>query len=239
VSPILEVVDLIAGYGRIEALHGVDMRVERGEAVTAIGANGAGKTTLLKTIAGLIRPRRGRISLEGENVTSWSAERRARAGIALVPEGRQVFPDLSVRDNLLLGAYGRRRQSGIPEDIDKAVALFPILGERAQQLAGTLSGGQQQMLAIGRGLMSRPKVLLLDEPSLGLAPLAVREVVDKLVALAEAGSTLVLVEQNAAAAFRVAARGYVLDRGEVVIEGSIETLRQDPRVHSAYLGKLG
>lgn len=238
-SPILEVVDLIAGYGRIEALHGIDMRVEQGEAVTTIGANGAGKTTLLKTIAGLIRPRRGRISLEGENVTSWSAERRARAGIALVPEGRQVFPDLSVRDNLLLGAYGRRRQSGITEDIDKVVALFPILGERGQQLAGTLSGGQQQMLAIGRALMSRPKVLLLDEPSLGLAPLAVREVVDKLVALAEAGSTLVLVEQNAAAAFRVAARGYVLDRGEVVVEGSIETLREDPRVHSAYLGKLG
>jgi len=145
VSPILEVVDLIAGYGRIEALHGIDMRVEQGEAVTTIGANGAGKTTLLKTIAGLIRPRRGRISLEGENVTSWSAERRARAGIALVPEGRQVFPDLSVRDNLLLGAYGRRRQSGITEDIDKVVALFPILGERGQQLAGTLSGGQQQM----------------------------------------------------------------------------------------------
>ena len=236
---ILEVVDVVAGYGRIEALHGVGMRVEQGEAVTTIGANGAGKTTLLKTIAGLIRPRRGRISLEGQNVTGWSAERRARAGIALVPEGRQVFPDLSVRDNLLLGAYGRRRQSGITEDIDKVVALFPILGERGQQLAGTLSGGQQQMLAIGRALMSRPKVLLLDEPSLGLAPLAVREVVDKLVALAEAGSTLVLVEQNAAAAFRVAARGYVLDRGEVVVEGSIETLREDPRVHSAYLGKLG
>lgn len=208
------------------------------EAVTTIGANGAGKTTLLKTIAGLIRPRRGRISLEGENVTSWSAERRARAGIALVPEGRQVFPDLSVRDNLLLGAYGRRRQSGITEDIDKVVALFPILGERGQQLAGTLSGGQQQMLAIGRALMSRPKVLLLDEPSLGLAPLAVREVVDKLVALAEAGSTLVL---GAECRRCLPGRGPRLrarpwrSRGR----GIIETLREDPRVHSAYLGKLG
>jgi len=235
---VLEVVDLVAGYGHVEALHGVGLHVDEGEAVTVIGANGAGKTTLLKTIAGLVGPWRGRIVLAGDDVTRWPAERRARAGLALVPEGRQVFPELSVRDNLLLGAYGRRRRAGIRDDLDRMHALFPILAERAKQVAGTLSGGQQQMLAIGRALMSRPTVLLLDEPSLGLAPLAVREVVDKLVELAAAGSTLVLVEQNAAAAFRVASRGYVLDRGAVVAEDVIARLRDDPRVHAAYLGTV-
>lgn len=236
---VLEVEGLVAGYGRVEVLHGVSLGVAEGEAVTTIGANGAGKTTLLKTIAGLIRPRQGRILLDGRDVSSWPAERRARHGIALVPEGRQVFPEHTTRDNLLLGAYGRRRKGGISSDLAKVEELFPILEERRGQLAGTLSGGQQQMLAIGRALMSRPKVLLLDEPSLGLAPLAVREVVDRLVELAGAGSTLVLVEQNAAAAFRVASRGYVLDRGEVVVEGSITDLRNDPRVHTAYLGQPG
>jgi branched-chain amino acid transport system ATP-binding protein len=234
---VLAVEDLVAGYGRVEALHGVSLAVAEGEAVTTIGANGAGKTTLLKTIAGLIRPRSGRILLDGTDVTGWSAERRARNGIALVPEGRQVFPEHTTRDNLLLGAYGRRRRGGVDEDLAKIEQLFPILQERRGQLAGTLSGGQQQMLAIGRALMSRPKVLLLDEPSLGLAPLAVTEVVDRLVELAGSGSTLVLVEQNAAAAFRVAARGYVLDRGDVVVEGPITELRNDPRVHTAYLGQ--
>jgi len=234
---VLQVEDVVAGYGRVEALHGVSLHVAAGEAVTTIGANGAGKTTLLKTVAGLIRPRHGRVVLDGEDVTSWSAERRARQGVALVPEGRQIFPGHSTRDNLLLGAYGRRRQGGIDDDITKVEELFPILRERRNQLAGTLSGGQQQMLAIGRALMSRPKVLLLDEPSLGLAPLAVREVVDRLVALADDGATLVLVEQNAAAAFRVARRGYVLDRGEVTAEGSVDDLREDPRVQSAYLGQ--
>lgn len=235
---VLEVVDLVAGYGRIEALHGVSLSVEQGEAVTMIGANGAGKTTLLKTVAGLIPASGGRVLLDGGDVTGWPAERRARAGIALVPEGRQVFSELSVHDNLLLGAYARRRSGGIADDVTGVGELFPILAERRDQLAGTLSGGQQQMLAIGRALMSRPKVLLLDEPSLGLAPLAVREVVDKLVGLAGGGSTLVLVEQNASAAFRVASRGYVLDRGEVVVSGPVDTLREDPRVHSAYLGTI-
>ncbi len=234
---VLEVEDVVAGYGRVEALHGISLKVAEGEAVTTIGANGAGKTTLLKTIAGLIRPRSGRILLDGADVTGWPAERRARHGIALVPEGRQVFPEHTTRDNLLLGAYGRRRRGGVSEDLAKVEELFPILKERRGQLAGTLSGGQQQMLAIGRALMSRPKVLLLDEPSLGLAPLAVKEVVDRLVELADAGSTLVLVEQNAAAAFRVASRGYVLDRGDVVVEGPITELRNDPRVHTAYLGQ--
>jgi branched-chain amino acid transport system ATP-binding protein len=234
---VLEVEGVVAGYGRVEALHGVSLTVAEGEAVTTIGANGAGKTTLLKTVAGLIRPRRGRILLDGTDVTGWPAERRARHGIALVPEGRQVFPEHTTRDNLLLGAYGRRRSGDVDEDLAKVEGLFPILLERRGQLAGTLSGGQQQMLAIGRALMSRPKVLLLDEPSLGLAPLAVKEVVDRLVELAGAGSTLVLVEQNAAAAFRVASRGYVLDRGDVVVEGPITELRNDPRVHTAYLGQ--
>jgi branched-chain amino acid transport system ATP-binding protein len=233
---VLQVSGLVAGYGQVEALHGVDLQVAAGEAVTIIGANGAGKTTLLKTVAGLIRPTSGRIFLEGKDVTGWTAERRTRAGLALVPEGRQVFPGLSVRDHLLLGAYGRRRQAGIRADMDRMHALFPILAERAQQPAGTLSGGQQQLLAIARGLMSRPQVLLLDEPSLGLAPLAVAEVVARLVELATGGATLVLVEQNASAAFKVASRGYVLDRGEVVAADAIESLRTDPRVQAAYLG---
>lgn len=236
---VLEVADVVAGYGRVEALHGVSINVARGEAVTIIGSNGAGKTTLLKTIAGLIRPKTGRLLLDGEDVTSWSAEKRCRAGIALVPEGRQVFPGMSVMDHLLLGAYGRRHKTGVKDDLERIMELFPILRERSTQLGGTLSGGQQQVMVIGRALMSRPKVLLLDEPSLGLAPLAVQEVVNKLVALALDSTTLVLVEQNAKAAFKVASRGYVLSRGEIVIEDDINHLRNDERVQAAYLGING
>lgn len=233
---LLEVTDLRAGYGRIEALHGVDLHVDTGEAVTIIGSNGAGKTTLLKTIAGHIRASAGRVVLAGEDITTWSPERRTRAGTGLVAEGRQVFPGLPVIDHLLLGAYTRRRAPDIRSDVDHILDLFPILRERSKQLAGTLSGGQQQLMVIGRALMSRPKVLLLDEPSLGLAPLAVKEVVDKLVELVGEGTTLLLVEQNAKAAFRVAERGYVLHRGEVLVEDSVDALSRDPRVQEAYLG---
>lgn len=233
---VLEVSDLRSGYGRIEALHGVSLNVDTGEAVTIIGSNGAGKTTLLKSIAGLVPARAGRIELAGEDVTRWRPERRTRAGLAMVPEGRQVFPGLSVTDHLLLGAYTRRRKRTVRGDMDGIYDLFPILRERTAQLAGTLSGGQQQLLVIGRALMSRPTVLLLDEPSLGLAPLAVEDVVQRLVQLAGEGTTLLLVEQNAAAAFRVAGRGYVLNRGDVVVSGSVEELQGDERVHRAYLG---
>ncbi|MGI8716902.1 MAG: ABC transporter ATP-binding protein [Lapillicoccus sp.] len=231
---LLEVRDMRAGYARIEALHGVSLAVGSGEAVCTIGPNGAGKTTLLKAVSGLLPARGGRVLLDGADITRWPAERRARAGVVLVPEGRQVFGALTVRENLELGAYGRRR--GAAAEMERTLDLFPVLRERDRQLAGTLSGGQQQQLAIGRALMGRPRVLLLDEPSLGLAPLAVREVTDKLVALAASGTTLVLVEQNATAAFRVASRGYVLDRGVVVIEAGTPALREDPRVQAAYLG---
>lgn len=234
---VLEVTDLRSGYGRIEALHGIDLHVETGEAVTIIGSNGAGKTTLLKTIAGHIRPRSGRVVLAGEDVTTWSPERRTRAGVGLVPEGRQVFAGLPVIDHLWLGAYTRRRDRSVRADIDHMLDLFPILRERSGQVAGTLSGGQQQVMVIARALMSRPKVLLLDEPSLGLAPLAVREVVGKLGELVAEGTTLLLVEQNAKAAFQVASRGYVLSRGEVVAEDDVVALQQDQRVQEAYLGR--
>jgi len=234
---VLEVTDLRAGYGRIEALHGVSLHVDTGEAVTIIGSNGAGKTTLLKTIAGHLRPTAGRVVLAGEDISHWTPERRTRAGIGLVPEGRQVFPGLPVIDHLLLGAYTRRRDAAVRSDLDHMLDLFPILRERSKQLAGTLSGGQQQLMVIARALMSRPKVLLLDEPSLGLAPLAVHEVVDKLTQLVGEGTTLLLVEQNARAAFQVASRGYVLTRGEVIAEDDVTALQADPRVQEAYLGR--
>ncbi|GIL31168.1 ABC transporter ATP-binding protein [Actinocatenispora comari] len=233
---VLSVTELVAGYDRIEALHGIDIEVRAGEAVTLIGANGAGKTTLLGTIAGLLKAWRGRIQFAGEDVTRWSAERRTRAGLALVPEGRRVFAGLTVEENLHLGAYSRARSS-TAEGLATVYELFPKLKDRRRQPAGTMSGGEQQMLAIGRALMSRPKLLLLDEPSLGLAPLAVREVADALVELAGRDTTLALVEQNAQVAFHVAQRGYLLDRGRVVTAGSVDELRDDPRVHQAYLGQ--
>jgi branched-chain amino acid transport system ATP-binding protein len=235
---------LVAGYGRVEVLHGIDLDVRKGQAVTVVGANGAGKSTLLKAIAGLLSARTGRVELLGGDVTGWPAERRARAGMALVPEGRQVFGGLSVRDNLLLGAYGRRRAAAPDGDgrvspheaLRQVHELFPVLAERARQPAGTLSGGQQQMLAVGRALMGRPALLLLDEPSLGLAPGAVREVVVKLRRLAAIGTTIVLVEQNAVAAFKVAERGYVLERGRLTLSGTTAQLGADPQVRRAYLG---
>lgn len=226
---------LVSGYGRIEALHSVDVAVDAGQAVTVIGPNGAGKSTLLRTLAGLSRPWQGTVEFDGTDVTHWSAERRARAGLVLVPEGRHVFAGLTVEENLRLGGYAAGRAATTP-GLNAVYDLFPALAGRQRQPAGTLSGGEQQMVAIGRGLMSRPKLMLLDEPSLGLAPQAVRLVTDALVELAGRGTTLVLVEQSASVAFQVAYRGYLMERGDLVASGPVDHLRKDPRVLRAYLG---
>jgi branched-chain amino acid transport system ATP-binding protein len=231
----LSVRDLSAGYGPVTVLREVSLEVAAGEAVAVIGPNGAGKTTLLQTIAGLLRPRGGSIELAGRQCAGEPAERMVALGVSLVPEGRQVFAGLSVDDNLLLGAYVRRRHGTARQDLAAVYDVFPQLASRHRQLAGTLSGGEQQMLAIGRGLMSRPRVLLLDEPSLGLAPIVVGQVVERLMMLRDRGTTILLVEQNARAAFRVAARAYVLVHGQVVTAASVEVLEGDPRVHAAYL----
>jgi branched-chain amino acid transport system ATP-binding protein len=241
-APALEVRDLVSGYGHVEALHGVSLHADVGDAVTVIGANGAGKTTLMKTIAGLVPVRRGQVLVHGKDVSRWSAERRVRDGIMLVPEGRHVFAGLSVEENLTLGAYARRASPAVLRARrERALDLFPRLGSRLRQPAGTLSGGEQQMLAISRALLGAPRLMLLDEPSLGLAPRAVTEVVDALVTLIGSSpdgdaTTIVLVEQNAHAAFAVASRGYLLDRGEVAADGPTEELKADPRVQASYLG---
>jgi branched-chain amino acid transport system ATP-binding protein len=223
---LLSVTGLSAGYGRVRALDNASLEVAAGEAVAILGPNGAGKTTLLRTLAGLQRPAGGTVTFQGRNVTGRPAERLVREGVVLVPEGRGVFPGLSVRDNLVLGAY-RRRGRG---DLDDVHALFPILAERGRQRAGTLSGGEQQMLAIGRALMARPRLMMLDEPSLGLAPLAVRQVIDRLAELRDGGTTILLVEQNVRAALRIATRGYVLRRGTVVLDAPADRLLEDPRL---------
>jgi branched-chain amino acid transport system ATP-binding protein len=227
---MLSVSDLSVHYGGIRAVDRVSLTVEAGEAVAILGPNGAGKTTLLRALAGLERPAEGSVTFAGSDVTGHGAERMVRAGIALVPEGRGVFADLSVRDNLVLGAYHHRRVS-----LDGVHALFPLLRERGRQRAGTLSGGEQQMLAIGRALMARPRLLLLDEPTLGLAPLAVRQVVERLSALRAQGTTILLVEQNTRAASAVATRGYVLRQGRIAAEGTTEELLGV--VETSYLGR--
>jgi branched-chain amino acid transport system ATP-binding protein len=234
---LLRVEGLDSGYGSLTVLRGVSLRVESGEIVAVIGANGAGKTTLLKTVSGLLTPSQGKIVLEDQDITRESAHRIVRRGIAQVPEGRQVFAEMTVRDNLELGAFawshgGAARQ----QEMERVLALFPILRERSSQLAGTLSGGQQQMLAIGRALMARPKLLLLDEPSLGLAPMVVKTIFDVLVQLKSTGLSIILVEQNARAALAMADRAYVLETGRVTAEGSGRTLLGDDQVRRAYLG---
>jgi len=231
---VLDVRGLKAGYGRIEALHGVDLRLERGQLVALVGANGAGKTTLLRAISGLIGTRGGTVSLLGCDVTRSPAEARVRQGLAQVLEGRQVFGPLSVEDNLRLGAFTRRG----PHDarIEEMYALFPILKVKRRLPAGTLSGGQQQMLAMARALMSEPKVLLLDEPSMGLAPLLVQEIFGVIARLKAQGIPILLVEQNAHAALSVADHGCVLETGHVAFHGAARTLLADERIQSAYLG---
>jgi branched-chain amino acid transport system ATP-binding protein len=236
---LLEVKTANSYYGNIHALKDVSLEVDRGEIVTVIGANGAGKTTLLNTISGVLHASRGELLLEGRPITKLSPDKIVRLGISQVPERRQVFSTLNVLDNLLLGAYlrhGKEPREEIEKDLEFVFEIFPVLKERRTQMGGTLSGGEQQMLALGRGLMAKPKILLLDEPSLGLAPLLVREIFRVAGELREHGTTILLVEQNARAALRLADRGYVMETGTVVLEGRSEELLADERVQDAYLG---
>lgn len=223
-------------YGPIHAVRDVSLSVATGEIVTIIGANGAGKSTILKTLVGLLRSGTGEILLNGESLSSLSPAAIVSRGIALVPEGRRVFPRLDVLDNLLLGGYGKPRQQ-VGETLSQVFEMFPRLRERKRQLAGTLSGGEQQMLAIGRGLMSRPRLLFLDEPSMGLAPLLVQQIFETILTINERGTTILLVEQNAHLALAIADRGYVLETGTIVLTGSAEDLSGNPQVRNAYLGE--
>jgi branched-chain amino acid transport system ATP-binding protein len=237
---MLEIREISTYYGHIQALKEVSLEVHSGEIVSLIGANGAGKTTLLGSISGTVPARRGQILLDGRDITRMSPEAIVGVGISHVPERRQVFGSLTVRDNLLLGAYVRLRhgqRQQVQQDIGYVFSLFPILKERQQQLAGTLSGGEQQMLAMGRGLMARPKVLLLDEPSLGLAPILVQEIFQVTQQLREANTTILLVEQNARAALEIADRGYVLETGHIVLSGTAQALIANEEVQQAYLGR--
>jgi branched-chain amino acid transport system ATP-binding protein len=235
---MLEIRDLVVGYGEITALHGISLDIPRGRIVTLIGANGAGKSSTLRAISGLVKARSGSIVFEGENVTRLPAHKIVGRGLAQSPEGRMVFSNLTVLENLRMGAHLRRDKAGISADLEHVFALFPRLKERLQQAAGTLSGGEQQMLAIGRALMSRPKCLLLDEPSLGIAPLLVRSIFDRIVQInQELGLTILLVEQNANLALKISHSGYVLETGRVILEGEAAILRNDPGVRAAYLGE--
>jgi branched-chain amino acid transport system ATP-binding protein len=232
---VLEVTGLHSGYGRIEVLHGVGLEVKAGEVVALIGSNGAGKTTLLRALSGVQPITRGEIRLAGERIDTLPPHRRVARGLTQSPEGRQVFGPLSVEDNLRLGAY-MRRDPDIGGDRDRVYEMFPALAEKRRIAAGSLSGGQQQMLAIGRALMGRPKLLLLDEPSLGLSPILVDQILDAILALRARGITVLLVEQNAAAALTIADRGYVLETGRIMSSGPGATLLSDPAVKAAYLG---
>jgi len=225
-----------AGYGPIEALHGIDLTLDEGEIATLIGCNGAGKSTTLNTICGLVPARAGSIELFGERIERLPARKIAAKGIAQSPEGRRLFSDLTVLENLEIGAYLRRDPAGIAADIDRAYALFPILAARKHQQAGQLSGGEQQMCAIARCLMARPRVMLLDEPSLGLAPIISQQIFAVIKELNRGGTSILLVEQNANAALKLAARAYVIETGSIAIAGRAADLLQDPRVQSAYLG---
>ena len=238
---LLSIENLVVRYGVIEALHGVSLTVEAGEIVTLIGANGAGKTTLLRTISGLTRPVDGAIVYNAGTGASiaiggMAAHEIVRLGISHAPEGRQIFANLTVRENLMLGAYQRRDSAEVAKDLDHAYGLFPVLAERREQRAGTLSGGEQQMLAIARALMARPRLLLLDEPSLGLAPLIVRKIFEIVRTINASGTTIFLVEQNARMALSVAHRGYVLETGRVILSDLAANLLEHPDVKRAYLG---
>jgi branched-chain amino acid transport system ATP-binding protein len=223
-------------YGVIEALRGISLRVDAGEVVTLIGSNGAGKSTTLRAIAGLNRARRGRITFEGERIDDKPAHDIVALGVCQAPEGRHVFPRMSVRENLEMGAYSRRT-SDLESDFDRVFSLFPILRERSKQAGGTLSGGEQQMLAIGRALMASPKLLLLDEPSLGVAPVLVEKIYETLSEINDQGTTILLVEQNANMALQLAHRGYVIETGEIVLEDTTDALRISTDVRKAYLGE--
>ena len=234
---MLEVDNLKVAYGRVVALHGVSITVAEREIVTIIGANGAGKSTLLRAICGVLTPLSGKIRFDGDDVTALASPAMIRRGVAMVPEGRHIFPELTVKENLDLGAYYRHDTAAVRADIDRVLALFPILSERLRSAGGLLSGGQQQMLALGRALMSRPRLLLLDEPSLGLAPNIVKQLGRIIVDLNASGTTILLVEQNARMALNLAHRGYVLSTGHVARTGTGKELLNDPAVRNTYLGE--
>jgi branched-chain amino acid transport system ATP-binding protein len=235
-TPVLELRDVDVFYGRTQALRGVSLTVNQGEIVALIGSNGAGKSTTLRTISGLIRPSKGDVLLRGERISGYGSEKIARLGVAHAPEGRRLFSRLTVRENLEMGAYARRDRGGIRSDFERVYQLFPRVKERNRQLAGSLSGGEQQMVAIGRALMARPTVLLLDEPSLGLAPIVVDSVFAVIREINDDGTTVLLIEQNALLALNTARRGYVLENGEVAMQGPASTLLNSADIQRAYLG---
>jgi branched-chain amino acid transport system ATP-binding protein len=234
---MLTLENVSVNYGAIEALTGISMRVEKGEVVTLIGANGAGKTTTLRTITGLLEPRAGRVTFEGEEIGGMATHKLVARGISMSPEGRGVFANLTVRENLQMGAYLKSNKREIAQDMERAFTMFKRLKERESQKAGTLSGGEQQMLAMGRALMSRPRLLLLDEPSLGLAPLVVHTIFEAIDEIRSEGTTILLVEQNAHAALKHSDRAYVMETGQIVMEGPSKDLAADPRIKEAYLGE--
>jgi branched-chain amino acid transport system ATP-binding protein len=236
---VLELADVHVRYGNVRALQGVSLRVETGELVALIGSNGAGKSTTLRTISGLLRPTQGTITFEGADISNAATDRIVRLGISHCPEGRHIFGSLSVSDNLRLGAVSRSDAGEVAKDLETVFELFPLLKERLGQAGGTLSGGEQQMLAIGRALMSRPRLLLLDEPSLGLAPLMVERIFATIAELKRQGRTILLVEQNVHQALDVADRAYVLETGRMTLDGPADVLRQDPKVEQSYLGVGG
>lgn len=234
---MIKINDLVVAYGGIEALKGVSLEVPKGKIVTLVGANGAGKSTTLKSIVGLVKPKSGAIVYEGEDLTKLTTEKMVEKGIALVPEGRRVFSDLTVLENLKIGAYSRKDRNHIEKDLENIYSLFPRLKERTWQAAGTLSGGEQQMLAIGRALMSKPKLIMMDEPSLGLAPIIVKELFGIIKKInKEEGVTVLLIEQNANAALKIADIGYIMETGKIILEGSGKDLLTNEEVKKAYLG---
>jgi len=234
--PLLELQDVVLAYGRIEALHGISLQVEAGEIVSLIGANGAGKTSTMRAASGVRKLHSGTIRFNGEDVTGLRADQRLKKGLVLAPEGRGIFPGMTVAENLDLGAYTRRDRAGIAQDLERAYTLFPRMRERSKQVAGTLSGGEQQMLSIGRALMSRPKLLMLDEPSMGLAPMVIQQIFGIITEICEQGTTILLVEQNAHQALSRAHRAYVLETGRIVKTGTGQDLLTDPSIREAYLG---
>jgi len=234
---LLKVTDLVVSYGGIEALKGISFEVDQGQIVTLIGANGAGKSTTLRTISGLVSPREGRIYFEGRDITDFNTQKIVETGIAMVPEGRRVFPNLTVLENLRIGAYLRKDREVIEEDIKYVYDLFPRLQERSWQLAGTLSGGEQQMLAVGRAVMTRPKLIMMDEPSLGLAPLVVKDIFKIIQTLKGTGMTVLLIEQNANAALHACDYAYVMETGRITTSGTGEELLSSEAIQEAYLGK--
>ncbi|WP_171169417.1 ABC transporter ATP-binding protein [Streptomyces sp. I05A-00742] len=236
-TALLEVRDLRVAYGKIEAVKGISFTVQAGEVVTLIGTNGAGKTTTLRTLSGLLNPRSGSIRFEGRPLTGVPAHRIVALGLAHSPEGRHIFPRLTISQNLQLGAFLRKDTDGIARDVERVYRLFPILGERARQPAGTLSGGEQQMLAMARALMSRPKLLMLDEPSMGLSPIMMQKIMTTITELKAEGTTILLVEQNAQAALTLADHGHVMETGTIVLSGTGAELLGDESVRKAYLGE--